>query len=317
MSLLKKNFRYFLGLMLVLLMIPMSAAASGADRNADFTHTVPRAIIQAMELQEPALRAYQNLWESFDKDELGLPVYPEHYAGEYVSGDKLVIMLVDPTEELKEEYMKRAQDSDHVIIESASYSLNYLNSLDQVARQLEEQDYRLGSYGVDRKANVFFVSVIEEDYNKLMNEQPQTLQKTTESLPVRIEPGTPNVSTAQLLENIFSAIGEEGGDDPGIRRRLHPDLIFAVAVFLPGPVFRTIVHAGRRAGERQGQKPVIGKRDVVRAPGAVEHIPVGITVCLLPERFIEHFEVIRHACCGGFRCGHQGPDPYGCRRQSR
>ncbi|WP_339312725.1 trypsin-like serine protease [Paenibacillus sp. FSL M7-0896] len=51
---------------------------------------------------------------------------------------------------------------------------------------------------MDRKANQFYVSVIEEDYNKLMNEQPQTLQKTTESLPVRIEPGTPNTSTAQL-----------------------------------------------------------------------------------------------------------------------
>ncbi|WP_339253531.1 trypsin-like serine protease [Paenibacillus sp. FSL P2-0136] len=94
--------------------------------------------------------------------------------------------------------MKRAQDSEHVIFESASYSLNYLNSLDQVVSQLEEQNYSIGSYGVDRKANQFYVSVIEEDYNKLMNEQPQTLQKTTESLPVRIEPGTPNTSTAQL-----------------------------------------------------------------------------------------------------------------------
>lgn len=194
----KKNIRYFLCLMLVFLMIPLSVAASNPDRNADLTHTVPKAIIQAMELQEPALQAYQNLWNSFNKDELGTPIYPDNYAGEYVSGDKLVIMLVDPSEELKEDYMKRAQDSEHVIFESASYSLNYLNSLDQVVTQLEEQNYSIGSYGVDRKANQFYVSVIEEDYNKLMNEQPQTLQKTTESLPVRIEPGTPNTSTAQL-----------------------------------------------------------------------------------------------------------------------
>ncbi|MBW4081964.1 S1 family peptidase [Paenibacillus sp. S150] len=194
----KKNIRYFLCLMLVFLMIPLSVAASSPDRNADLTHTVPKAIIQAMELQEPALRAYQNLWDSFNKDELGTPIYPDDYAGEYISGDKLVIMLVEPSQELQAEYIKRAQDNEHVKFESASYSLNYLNSLDQVAQQLQEQDYRIGSYGVDRKANLFYISVIQEDYNKLMDEQFQTLQKTTENLPIRIEPGTPNTSTAQL-----------------------------------------------------------------------------------------------------------------------
>lgn len=196
---LEKRIRYFLCLMLILLMIPLNAvASSNLDQDAELTHTVPNAVLEAMELQEPALRAYQNLWDSFDKDEFGTPIYPDEYAGEYISGDKLVIMLVNPSEALKEEYIKRSQDGDHITFEDASYSLNYLNSLDVVAKQLLDQDYNISSYGVDRKANSFLISVIQDDYEKLMDEQSSTLQKTTEGLPIRIEPSTPNTSTSAL-----------------------------------------------------------------------------------------------------------------------
>lgn len=195
----EKRLRYFLCLMIVLLMIPMNVAASSSlDRHADLTHTVPSNVLHAMELQEPALRAYQNLWDSFDKDEVGTPIYPDEYAGEYISGDKLVIMLANPTQEQKDEYIRRSGDSEHITFESVSYSLNYLNSLDKVAKQLLDQNYSIDSYGVDRKANRFFISVVQEDYEKLMKDQSFTLQKEAENLPIRIEPGTRNTSVASL-----------------------------------------------------------------------------------------------------------------------
>lgn len=157
----EKRLRYFLCLMIVLLMIPINVAASSSlDRHADLTHTVPSNVLHAMELQEPALRAYQNLWDSFDKDEVGTPIYPDEYAGEYISGDKLVIMLANPTQEQKDEYIRRSGYSEHITFESVSYSLNYLNSLDKVAKQLLDQNYSIDSYGVDRKANRFFISVV-------------------------------------------------------------------------------------------------------------------------------------------------------------
>ena len=101
----KKFTRNLLSLVLVILMIPQIAiASSSSDRYEDLTHTAPKAIIQAMKLQEPALHAYQNLWDSFDKDEFGTPIYPDDYAGEYISEDKLVIMLVDPSQAIKDEF---------------------------------------------------------------------------------------------------------------------------------------------------------------------------------------------------------------------
>lgn len=194
----KKYTRYFFSLVLVLLMIPQIAIASNSNRYEDFTNTTPKAIVEAMKLQEPALQAYQNLWNSFEKDESGTPIYPDDYAGEYISKDKLVIMLVDPSQSLKEDYIKRSKDGEHIKFENASYSLNYLNSLSSVAQQLSDQNYRISVYGVDRKANSFFISIIQEDYEKLMKNQSLTLQKTIENLPIRIEPGAPNTSTSAL-----------------------------------------------------------------------------------------------------------------------
>lgn len=191
-----KYFRNLMCLVFVLLLLPIQSIV--AQHNTDFTHTVPSQVLRAMEMQEPALRAYQILWNSFEKDELGNPIYPDEYAGEYISENKLVIMLVNPTKELIEEYTRRTHNSDYVVIEKASYSLNHLNSFNDIAYQLIKKGYDISSYGVDRKANTFFIAVTPEDLDKLMIEISPLMLNKDESSPIRIELGTLNTSTLQI-----------------------------------------------------------------------------------------------------------------------
>jgi len=195
----RSHLRHLLYLLIFLLLLPTQAAATQQlDRDLDQSFVIPAEVLQAMENQGPALRAYQNLWDSFEKDELGNPIYPEEYAGEYINGDKLVIMLVNPTQEQIDEYVRRAQDGKHLVFEKAKYSLNYLNTLNDLAFELLNQGYQISSFGVDRKANSFFISVLPEDYDRLSNELSVSLKHEMGSLPIRIEPGTHNMSTSQL-----------------------------------------------------------------------------------------------------------------------
>lgn len=192
----RKRLRHFMFLLLVLLMLPTQVTATQQlDREHDPSFVVPAEVSRAMEIQSPALRAYQNLWNSFEKNELGEPIYPDEYAGEYINGDKLVIMLVNPTQEQIDDYIRRAQDKEHLVFENARYSLNYLNAFNELAFELLNQGYQISSFGVDRKANSFFISVLSEDYDRLSKQLSVSLQGKMESLPIRIEPGTRNRAT--------------------------------------------------------------------------------------------------------------------------
>ena len=122
-----------------------------------------------MEAQESALEAYQYLWNNFEKDEAGNPIYPEYYAGEYIEGDKLVILLTVDDKAEKEKYVSICDNSEAVLFKKADYSMQELERFNLVVAGML-QDYAINYYGVDKKNNQFQIGVSEADYQRLCND---------------------------------------------------------------------------------------------------------------------------------------------------
>ncbi|GEM_PF-3110222 len=119
--------------------------------------------------QRNALIAYEKLWNSFEKDDQGMPVYFEEYGGEYIDGSFLVLQIVGLNEEYEEKYLRICEDKEFVKFENVNNSLNYLQKYDELARELID-DYNLVSFCVDRKNNKYLIQVTEDDFEELCEE---------------------------------------------------------------------------------------------------------------------------------------------------
>ena len=78
-----------------------SASSLSADiENGEslFEQMIPVEVQRAIPAQGSALESYIRLSEAFEKNEFGIPVYPEGYAGEYINeNNQLVILVVKST----------------------------------------------------------------------------------------------------------------------------------------------------------------------------------------------------------------------------
>ena len=154
---------------------------------------------RAMSRQEEALDAYQLLWDSFEKDtESGQPIYPDEYGGEYIDDDKLVIQLTENTPENQAKYRELCGNSDKVVFEKVTYSLNYLNSLESQA-ELLSKDFAVTGYGVKRQENKFMIAVEQQDLTAVQ----QRLVRQRSSAPIEIVEG----EYAQTLANLAGGTG--------------------------------------------------------------------------------------------------------------
>ena len=154
---------------------------------------------RAMSRQEEALDAYQLLWDSFEKDtESGQPIYPDEYGGEYIDDDKLVIQLTENTPENQAKYRELCGNSDKVVFEKVTYSLNYLNSLESQA-ELLSKDFAVTGYGVKRQENKFMIAVEQQDLTAVQ----QRLMRQRSSAPIEIVEG----EYAQTLANLAGGTG--------------------------------------------------------------------------------------------------------------
>ena len=83
-----------------------------------------------MDAQVDALGAYQKLFDTFGRNEDGSLLYPEDYAGAYIEGDRLVVMLTQMDEQTKIKYnMIYPEYVSAVIYQEAEYTLNQLLKL--------------------------------------------------------------------------------------------------------------------------------------------------------------------------------------------
>lgn len=169
-------------LTVILLVITSGPFIMNANLN-DISNDIPEEIYLAMKLQESALNAYQRLWDFFEKNESGEPIYPDEYAGEYIEGDKLVILLTDLSPDMITKYSDVCKDSTHVIFEKAEYSLKYLNSLKQYTNKLKADGIKLVSYGVDHRNNCLQINIANND--SIMNKR--VIDSYINELPINIE----------------------------------------------------------------------------------------------------------------------------------
>ena len=120
---------------------------------------VPYEVRLAMENQIEALDCYQNIYNSFSKDEHGMPVYPEEYAGAYIEDGNLIIQLIDNSSEMQEKYLLLCNHSDKIIFREVEYSLNELAAYEEYATSMLKDGYDVIGFGIREKDNIFEITL--------------------------------------------------------------------------------------------------------------------------------------------------------------
>ena len=171
----KKKTQKILGLFLLLTIVFSSLGMAYPKEYYAFeqeTGISPKVQAQ-MDLQQHALDAYEVLYENLQPKTRSAQVssynvvYDEDYGGEYIDGDRLVLLLVGRNKEMEEKYSDLCGNSSYIRFADAQYSLNELNGLKPLADELM-LEYGIVSHGVDVRNNRYHIGVIEDDYNILL-----------------------------------------------------------------------------------------------------------------------------------------------------
>lgn len=111
--------------------------------------------------QENAVAAYELLNRAFGHDDLGYTLFPDDYAGSYIEGDKLVLLLTDVSEETQKKYKTwAAQYAGVLVFKEAEYSFNSLNDMsDTMYRDLVDKGYTITEYCVSEMTNSIVISI--------------------------------------------------------------------------------------------------------------------------------------------------------------
>ena len=111
--------------------------------------------------QENAVAAYELLDRAFGHDDLGYTLFPDDYAGSYIEGDKLVLLLTDVSEETQKKYKTwAAQYAGVLVFKEAEYSFNSLNDMsDTMYKDLEDKGYTITEYCVSETTNSIVISI--------------------------------------------------------------------------------------------------------------------------------------------------------------
>ena len=120
---------------------------------------------QAVSRQERALAACELLDRAFGHDEQGYTLFPDDYAGCYVDGDRLVLLLTDTGEAAAARYRAWAGAyADTLVFEKAEYAYNLLKSKEEeMARELKDGGCVLAAYYVSETANRVVFEVVNCD----------------------------------------------------------------------------------------------------------------------------------------------------------
>ena len=111
--------------------------------------------------QENAVAAYELLDRAFGHDDLGYTLFPDDYAGSYIEGDKLVLLLTDVSEKAQAKYKTwAAQYAGVLVFKEAEYSYNSLNdTADAISKDLEDKGYTITEYCVSETTNRIIIRV--------------------------------------------------------------------------------------------------------------------------------------------------------------
>ena len=107
--------------------------------------------ITAMRYQENAVAANELLTQAFERDSNGAIIFPEDYAGAYIDGENLVLLLTNT-----DEY------APFLVFKKAEYSYNQLRAqLQPIVQHLTLSGYTVTSYSVSETVNAVLIGLSE------------------------------------------------------------------------------------------------------------------------------------------------------------
>ena len=152
-----------------LLLCSISTTAFGTDTPVStaltFEEAIPKEVQERMAAQTPALETYFELMEFFEKDEFGVPIYPDHYAGEYIDeNNKLVVQFTEKFSDKK--VLSYIASSPLIQTKYVERSYNELAAQKKVADELISSGLRVVSHGVDIVNNKYEIELLKDDLSK-------------------------------------------------------------------------------------------------------------------------------------------------------
>ncbi len=195
----------------IVVIFSFTTAAYGNELNT----TSEELVLLAINAQQPAIDAYENLLKCFIKmgNEI---VYPDEYGGCYISDNCLNICLTDISETNKEKYRGYCATEDVVNFVTVNYSLNYLNTIaDSISIEAVEN---VVSIGVCQSNNSVDIGVNSTDFNKTEREIESvtnniSLFSDSNELPINIyysekaEPASELIGGQQMSANSSISLG--------------------------------------------------------------------------------------------------------------
>ena len=141
--------------------------------------------------QDDALDAYKDIIENLKTGFIDENVY----AGAYIDGDKIVIMLTELSVETRESVLEVTDKPFAVVFEQAKYSLSYLQEqLEETVESLS--NYPITDYGFYESENKCFIRIDNTFYTQFLSEQPVPYAADN---PIIIESGTYDVASSSLI----------------------------------------------------------------------------------------------------------------------
>lgn len=132
--------------------------------------------------QKDALDAYNIIIERLKTGELNEDIY----AGAYIDGTKLIIMLTNTTDNIKNEFMSVVENPYVIDFEEARYSIKYLNEqLNETVNALS--DYPITEFGLYESKNKGFIRIEKDYYDSFVDKMPTLYSKY--DIPIIFEPG--------------------------------------------------------------------------------------------------------------------------------
>lgn len=165
--------------LLVSIIVPVSAQTAGILQLLDSSMNEEVAVV--MLAQEGAVRAHRLLISSFDwNEEKNDYDYPNHYGGDYISDNVLMIQLVNPTEADYAYYTELLEDYEgHFDFEEVDYSYNFLQAASEDTFEELNDELEITGYGVRMSQNSVILHVESDSLAATASAQADSSATTT------------------------------------------------------------------------------------------------------------------------------------------
>ena len=165
--------------LLASILVPASAQTMDNEQMLD--GGMNEEVAAMMLAQEGAVCAHRLLISSLDWDEEKNDYdYPDHYGGDYISDNVLIIQLVNPTEADYAYYTELLEDyEEYVDFEEVDYSYNFLQAASEDAFEELNDELEITGYGVRMSQNSVVLYVEPDSLAATASTQAESSANTT------------------------------------------------------------------------------------------------------------------------------------------